>query len=87
MGYQKDNLLHCEEFLDVLEPQDQDDFYKGALALYYIQQDLDESIFIKVATPTTTKEAWEILKITFNLRRATSINNYLSHKALMTLQE
>ena len=38
---------------------------KDALALYFLYQAVDESVFPRIAAATTSKEAWETLKIAY----------------------
>ena len=45
-------------------PQDE---ATNALALYLIQQSLDDSIFLKIAATNASKEAWDILNEEFNV--------------------
>jgi gag-polypeptide of LTR copia-type len=38
---------------------------RDAKALFFIQQAVHESVFVKIAVTETTKDAWTILKATF----------------------
>ncbi len=47
------------------EARQRENLKRDAKALFFIQQAVDESIFSKIAVATTSKQAWNILKIEY----------------------
>ena len=66
------NFLHGRGLWNFVEDgvKKLQDEAKDALALYYIQQALDDNIFYVIAEANTTREAWESLKRKFYVRRS-----------------
>lgn len=69
-------FLHCAILLDVIEPLDQEAFQvltqaqkeqRDVLVLFYIQQVVNDDVFLKIIKAIASREAWKILEMEFNL--------------------